>query len=246
MKELYANEFTYTSDKNWRSKKQRFPLVLQDIIAEVTRPVLKKNNVPFKDFVDRMKKRFSSTNAKKKESIDSVASQGQEAQSSRKRPQSAPQSDQSQTQKRKTPVSHRTQTQSNPCAKGGATTAGNVAGAKKKAQTVSTPVRRPRSPTHSPVHRPLGTCNEDLCDEGEGQNSSNEDEVIPRAKRVRTPGTQAASSESEQDETEERQRSRASVQAYVRKKLMEQSQEDREYTPADNESEELEFSSEAY
>ncbi len=64
-KELYSSVFTWDSERNRRSTKVRLPLVLQDIIIEVARPVLKKNKVPMKDFLARVRKRFSSSLSKK-------------------------------------------------------------------------------------------------------------------------------------------------------------------------------------
>ena len=59
---IYCGEMTWDSQKNWRSRKVRLPLALQEVIIEVAKPVLQKNKASLKDFISRLQKRMSSTN----------------------------------------------------------------------------------------------------------------------------------------------------------------------------------------
>ncbi len=184
-------------------------------------PVLKKHNVPYRDFVSRMMKRFSSTNTgtKREECGDSPGNVSgacsvplETAQTagpaSRNRQKSNTQADRSQ---------QRSQNMSNMSQK------------------------RARSPPRSPVFHPMNS--KRAQDTGGSHSESNE--LLPRAKRVRTPGSQETT-EDEGEETNERRRARQSVLAYYKMRGLKQTK-DMDYTPEEDASEEeAVYSSEEY
>ncbi len=71
-KEMYGDKLTWDSKKNWRSKKVRVPLVIQEVLLEVAKPVLAKNKASFRDFLKKLMKRFSSTNTGKRKSDEAI------------------------------------------------------------------------------------------------------------------------------------------------------------------------------
>ena len=224
-REVYAEGFTWDSEKNWRSSKVRLPVILQDIVLEVAEPVVRKNKASFKDFKDRLKKRLSSTNTpatvrrrrdkKVREDLDT-----KEARASVE--EALSDADEEQTSHKKQPAV-RAGAQARGLGKESMSAVG-VSGKKK--------IRGSRQQVDDEDEESDGAC-------------------PPPPRKVRTPGTQDASSRSEHEdeEQEERRLARKSVQAYYRRQahLMSQRGQDKEeeqpYHPSE---EELLYSSDEY
>ncbi len=196
-KDVYGSQMTWDSERNWRSRKIRFPVVLQELLIQVAAPVLKKNGASLRDFVARLRKRFSSSNTPTRDKNKEDASESRER------------------------VSHTPRTPK-----------------KKMSESCFDTTPPSTEGRNKSVYRPKSQS--DKRAESDREETDSEAEILPPAKKVRTPGTKDMVQEEE--ETEERRKARLSVENYYRMKNA-MSAHESDYEPSNPSGGELEYSS---